>query len=1744
MNKKEIHVMTGMTRDTAVQRFNPNMAFDARNIRLTAKGENSVLLSVTNEKGTKEITLEDQINGTVIGTASFADAIVVFSTIPDSQESAKDFIYCIKDLLTETPEISVLFEGDLSFDVQHPLETLAIVENAFIRKVYWVDGINQPRMINIENYADGPETNPDKFNFVRDIDFTNQQIIEVTKNPAGGNFPTGTIQYCFTYFDKFGQQTAPVSVSPLYYLSPTDRGLPEDGTASNSFIIKIPNPDTKFEYVRVYAILRTSENATPMVRIVGDYSCTNTQLEQSNSWVEIPEIGFNSSNMNDYYFTEEGGESPIFLSEILALRQFFDILDDSEISLSSLEGAEESVTLSGNWSSNTDSLVIIDGSGRIIETLSTFIYNTDRDSTLEDLKYILGDTYFLLDKNTGIVYFGYQEIGSIIKNRLNFVPTAGSFPDYQPEEFRSEPYEVILSGFASDPPTIGIGYIYYGDGSILRQIIEKKYLHGPNDTLYKAGEKGFYVTPEIIVDGDWLVEGNIIPGGYALYQQQISEDEILHAVDTGEHGETVDATLLLFLLGHQITAKTLAAKDNTLFLGNLKDNSEILGTKKIGETQLVDLIKGCSIESIYTNYDGKYDPSSYITINNDGEVTLPNGSDANWIKALEEHQRGTSGTSFYDYEVNNNRSSRQLKSFKYGENYRLGLIAQDNKGRWSEVLWIKDATEAKRPIRTLVGTDGNNNFQDIRWYNNVGFRAEIPSNIVSFLKENNYENIAPVVVYPQNADRIVIAQGILAGTVYNVKDRADNSPYVQADWRFRMGYSWKAIREEIQICSWEDYPDYPEYTVPSGKKYIPEEFENRFGEAFYRDPTIVTFHSPDIEFSDDLRNGDFLNTYLRLTGFSTLQFTAANTDTETLGLDYGFSEDSVSAGFAIAPELHRAAFLRTSSPGFAEFSTVKNIEKTFKDFAKRNDPNEDYFPTQEEFKALQFGGYLDVVSQYTNSGELTPATGIEYSEGESAYLGFYWRTYLWHRNGSLNNQPPLTTTAKKTSQDRTALLERKCISELRYARTYWQGTLPTINIGTPKIADSSQNTMLRVSSLENNEISYYSNIDKVLVPNFIDTSAAVDDSSLTEGAVPHNISFPDGQDKTKGYSIKAISSEYVQAESETGFVPVIYNMFRPVKSLKSYYKRDNEKFNRGKDPVLMRYKTTPHLVIPLYSRDETLLGSLAPNTFTGRVTGAENISNFFWAKPEQEVAVYGITSGDKIKFNNNILYIADLCRNFTSEQMQFRFGGTSKEALASNDWVICGEVKSLTRDAAETGSVYLDYVEGDTYVMRYDCLKSYPYTQEDPNSIVSIFSTELETRVNLDFKYDRNRGLSDNTLVTPENFNLFNRPGYEQTNQYFTYHALDYDRYKKLQYPNMITWSLEKTNGEDIDTWCSIPLTSTLDLDGEKGEVTALKLFRNEIFAFQNTGISQILFNSRVQIPTSDGQPIEISNGFKVQGKRYITDNIGVTNKWSIVATHIGLYFIDDERNSIYRFGGEGLEDISLKFGFRTWLHSNNSYGVWNPRDYTNLRTFYDKANMDLYFTTKDEALVFSEQLNTFISFMDYGDTETLFNFNDKFYAFRKGNTHSSLHELWAGPYNMFFGEFKPYWLGFVSNADATIDKVFNTLEWRTVDYTNIDAEVEGSGTLAPMSTFDTLRVWHEHQDTGNVELTNVSGRPSTLKKKFNVFRSFVPRDIKGHWAQSGRDRIRNPWAFIQLSRYKENTDMMQFTELSVDYFL
>lgn len=1515
----------GMQRDLSASAFNPEYSYENKNVRVMPTDE-STLLSLINERGNKKSSIAgvgDHIKGIPIGQALVNNELIIFAAgdddyrladitpnlfeVPDifpcdvlitnltaGEDTANDitpdlssvkditFIDCPYKLNIDVDSMlddriyklwfnngvltgKRLFRGNLGFNYKHPIETISFYENADIRKVYWIDGLNQPRVINIAAASDVvSKWNTDSFNFVRTLSL-NEEITIERNIVANGSFAPGVIQYAFTYFNKYGQESNIFYTSPLYYISYNNRGGSPEDKVSNSFNIEVVNVDRRFDYIRIYSIHRTSINATPDVRRVVDLA-----------------------------------------------------------------------------------------------------------------------------------------------------------------------------------PPINIAKVTY--------------------------------------------------------------------TDNGSSGDSVDPTELLYIGGEEVVFGTMTQKDNTLFLGDIETKRKTL------DSTVRNYFKGKSITfSSYNKSISSPEPKGY-----------------------------------YPYSNQLKMNSYQFKTFKYLEYYRFGIQAQHYTGKWSEPIWINDVRNTVHIDTTFYSS------------NNIGLPVAKftldDSTIINRLLDNGYVRIRPVVVYPTINDREAVCQGILCPTVYNISDRFGNSPFAQSSWFTRpnapfdeykashynqnnegawggdwiglgqflgnpSAYSragimsnnrtivtsegtqynidivnkgaWAEFRHnrpipgnsnrnaEIQ-CIWN--PPSGPYVDDTATDSDVASWVSNNAENYYIDQSILTFHSPDIEFDNEVRSIDTSGLKLRIVGMVPLTAFASDIDIQTstpVNNFYGSSE--LPAGFYKEPI---------------------GAENDFSYAGLGVHLGDSHF------------GWRGLISGAFWFDELT---AYKKDTGNTQHLTTGFVVYPWHRNGSLNN------TKYATDGYRSAMLDKKKMSNMRYSyksvyldsgniwNAYESGSSTRTGISGVAVFDSNEVSLVRLPAQENSgltDINYYGNIDKLLTISRIG-------------------------DKKDGYPIMTTGVQSAETNAHTLF--------------SSGYMQIDSRFTdqiTGTDPVRIKYKSTPHAVLALNyttSGAQRILPNIKDGAYNNtwfvnaQDSGAPSGQHMYWDKSgsaksvSQDTIIAGAPRGPisgVSSIQHGWLWLGELY----NDNVQNRFGGQTEEAFENNTWLPCGDPISLvdTNNGVKS-SITIKWEEGDTYFQRYDHIKTYPFTLEDQNAVTDIVSFMCETRVNIDGRYDRNRGQTSNFSITPENFNLMNDV-YSQPNNFFNYRTINPNKLNLDNFHNSITWTKTKTAGELVDTWTNITLASALDLDGDKGTVRALRRFNNNIFAFQDRGISQILYNENMQISSTDGVPIEIANSGKVNGKRYISDRIGCTNKWSMCETSNGIYFIDDITKGIFLFNGQ-LDNLSDRLGFHSWINkASDSIDIWNPVDFDGFVTYYDKVNGDVFFISKDECLAFSEPLGQFSSFYSYEKMPYFTNLEDRGIAFNVEGT-GTLYRPWLhneGDYNMFFGVYQPFYTTVIANPDMPVDKIFNNLEFRSDSWDKSDNLLN--------TTFDTLTVWNEYQQ-GTSTLNNILGRPSDLKKKFRIWRANIPRASAIGSTKKGRDRMRNPWLYIKLSMEEENVNKTVLHDMIVHYF-
>lgn len=481
------------------------------------------------------------------------------------------------------------------------------------------------------------------------------------------------------------------------------------------------------------------------------------------------------------------------------------------------------------------------------------------------------------------------------------------------------------------------------------------------------------------------------------------------------------------------------------------------------------------------------------------------------------------------------------------------------------------------------------------------------------------------------------------------------------------------------------------------------------------------------------------------------------------------------------------------------------------------------------------------------------------------------------------------------------------------------------------------------------------------------------------------------------------------------------------------------------------------------------------------------------------------------------LWLVDLVRNVSSN---IKYGGTSQEAISNNVWIPA----SKAIDIRINSELIAD--QGDTYIQRYDVLRVSSNTSE-VHKYSEVVSVLLESYVNIDGRYDTKRGSAGIENYVVENYAHVN-PVYSQKDNVFPSSALDYKKFKNDKLVSSFLVSQPKKYNEFIDKWTNLWLNNAYEADGVLGKINKLVNYNNEIFGFQNKGIFQVLYNSRVQIPVSDGVPIEIAQSMKTDGVRYLTTNIGASNKWAIKKSNKGLYFIDSVNRDLYTLG-DPPQNISETLGFKSWANNTftniGEYNLLNNKDAFIINVDY--TNDDLFLNNQHYSLNMSERLSAFESFHSHENIPWMFNFKDNFISI---NYDSDYSYLWKNnqddKYNHFYGRKRPSHIEFHINPDSNMDKVFDNFEYRS-------DIIDKNGVYLATTTFTNVTVWNEYQYG-----TSVLNKPISnfANKKFRSWSFPFPRH------KGTLNRIRNPWVKLRLTFDNPANHKMSLHDLIITY--
>ena len=285
----------GFNTDTAIPFYDGNTYLQATNFTSTSTGSNS-LGALENARGNVQVVFDGSglsafaTNHVIVGYANVVKDIVFFTT--DGTDSN---IYKLSNniLTLVYSDSSSTYKLNFSTLSEHRIRAIGRQETTSINKVYWVDGLNEVRYLDLNKTYTGLEATV--FNLIPNNDLrpiANPEVIN-----GAGVYTSGTVYYAYQFYTTQGasstmsQGSLPTKLSSYTGIKDGGNDKGEDtGCAVKVEITGIPaSLLTRFDRIRLYSIYY-SDAVSPVINIVAERPIINTSITIVDTGKVVGEI--------------------------------------------------------------------------------------------------------------------------------------------------------------------------------------------------------------------------------------------------------------------------------------------------------------------------------------------------------------------------------------------------------------------------------------------------------------------------------------------------------------------------------------------------------------------------------------------------------------------------------------------------------------------------------------------------------------------------------------------------------------------------------------------------------------------------------------------------------------------------------------------------------------------------------------------------------------------------------------------------------------------------------------------------------------------------------------------------------------------------------------------------------------------------------------------------------------------------------------------------------------------------------------------------------------------------------------------------------------------------------------------------------------------------------------------------------------------------------------------------------------
>lgn len=297
--------ITGMNLDTGDQ-FLPDTSYrEAYNLRLTT-GLGSNTGTLHNIEGVKFYQNIESILPLTANGDEYTDIEIVHTDtirrygiiFVKAKDLGIDYYFIFRFINKEELQLGEngnpkLIFGPCNTYLSHNLSTVTKYEDSDNIKVYYADGVNPLRSINISPAVDGarPMTDDGSFTIYPTALMSKPEFVAF----GSGNLKVGAYQYGYQLFNKNGAETEISPLTEVIYtypgsLAPVGQSQVKGGKkgeiSSKSIQLRIPLNDSKYDRIKIISVFYEDTTSVPLIQIIKD-----ARIDSNDNIIQYSDMG-------------------------------------------------------------------------------------------------------------------------------------------------------------------------------------------------------------------------------------------------------------------------------------------------------------------------------------------------------------------------------------------------------------------------------------------------------------------------------------------------------------------------------------------------------------------------------------------------------------------------------------------------------------------------------------------------------------------------------------------------------------------------------------------------------------------------------------------------------------------------------------------------------------------------------------------------------------------------------------------------------------------------------------------------------------------------------------------------------------------------------------------------------------------------------------------------------------------------------------------------------------------------------------------------------------------------------------------------------------------------------------------------------------------------------------------------------------------------------------------------------------